>query len=128
MGAANDPRAPWNEVPQDCVDIEVTCSNTLSKSATISVDDYKVDGLDEDGYPDYNYEDCDLKTQWSEQLFTAKEALDYAVKCAQEMSKLADIMSNTHPNIARKIKLAAHALKSACNGWDEDEFEVATDF
>ena len=65
------PDAPWNEVSTTPVDVEVTVSITLSKTVTVSVDDYTAEpNWDEEGYcePSYDFSECDLKRAVQEQI------------------------------------------------------------
>ena len=49
-GAANDPRAPYNQKENPEVEVEVTVSVTLSKTVKVLVTDYElIEDFDEDG-------------------------------------------------------------------------------
>lgn len=78
MGADNS-SAPWNQKDLKEKDIEVTISITLSKTVTISVNDYKIgeSGLDEDGYyfEDIDFSECNLEEAVKEQI-TLPQDLD----------------------------------------------------
>ena len=39
-GAANDPSAPYNQSDPDDMDFDVTCSQTLSKTVTVTTNNY----------------------------------------------------------------------------------------
>lgn len=78
-GAEHDPNAPWNQKDLEEKDIEVTISVTLSKTVTISVNDYKIgeSGLDEEGYyfEDIDFSECNLEEAVKEQI-TLPQDLD----------------------------------------------------
>lgn len=80
-GAANDPRAPYNEPPTEEREVEVTVSITLSKTVKVKVTDYEYfEGeVDEDGYnpPSYDYSNCNLEAAVKEQIFLPHEAHQY---------------------------------------------------
>lgn len=79
LGAEHDPNAPWNQKDLEEKDIEVTISVTLSKTVTISVNDYKIgeSGLDEEGYyfEDIDFSECNLEEAVKEQI-TLPQDLD----------------------------------------------------
>ena len=79
LGAEYDPNAPWNQKDLEEKDIEVTISVTLSKTVTISVNDYKIgeSGLDEEGYyfEDIDFSECNLEEAVKEQI-TLPQDLD----------------------------------------------------
>lgn len=63
LGARDDPNAPYNEVDNPEVEIEVCVSITLHKTFKLKVKDYTIiaEGKDEDGYfCDRDFSDCDL--------------------------------------------------------------------
>ena len=51
-GAANDPNAPYNEVEVPEADFEVTCSQSLSRTATVTTTDYNPGAYGYDCEPD----------------------------------------------------------------------------
>jgi hypothetical protein len=79
LGAEHDHNAPWNQKDFEEKDIEVTISVTLSKTVTISVNDYKIEesGLDEEGYyfEDIDFSECNLEEAVKEQI-TLPQDLD----------------------------------------------------
>ena len=126
-GAYNDPNAPYNQVDSEPVEVEVTISQSLSRSTTITVTDYTAEEWEdyepdeEDGFyriggVDYDFSDSDLKGAYEEQEYTIPELLDYLkayliadiAKCSEESGK--------------KKKLQ-HIL-ACCEGWEIDETEV----
>lgn len=117
-GAECDSRAPWNEQKLPEQEVEVTCSNTLSKSTTISVDDYEVTEYDEKGNPCFDYSDSDLKKVFLNNYYTAKEALDLAAEFAKKVYTTLD--RKEHSGLVS----AAVDVFNACEGWNEDELEI----
>ena len=126
-GTEFDTNAPWNQSGTESVEVEVTISQSLSRSTTITVTDYIAEEwkdveCDEDSYMsrtggiDYNFSDSDLKGAYEEQEYTIPELLDYLkayliadiAKCSEESGK--------------KKKLQ-HIL-ACCEGWKVDETEV----
>lgn len=76
--------APWNEdsdtPPRE---IDVTVSISMSKTFTITVDDYSVDTeVDEDGHVDRNidYSDCNLIEAVNSQICLPDKAYKYLLK------------------------------------------------
>lgn len=76
---SNSSDAPWNEEDIEEKELEVTISVTLSKTVTITVDDYKIidQGVDEDGYSyeEIDYNNCNLKKAVKEQITLPQEKL-----------------------------------------------------
>ena len=101
-GAANDPRAPYNEPLVEGREVEVTISLTISKTVKVAVTDYEYfEGeRDEDGYnpPCYDYSNCDLKAAVKEQIYL--------------------------PHEVHKHMLEGTQLKKDLEGWIVDDFEV----
>ena len=75
------PNAPWNQVDNPEMEIEVTVSITLSKTVKIKVSDYQItdSGKDEDGeyFEDIDYSNCDLKGAVEEQIVLPQSAHMY---------------------------------------------------
>lgn len=103
LGAANDSRAPYNEVENPEVELNVLVSVTLSKVVTVKVKDYDIvdEGQDEDGnyYCDMDFSDTNLLAAVEEQ-----------VVLPQDSSLYVDVGSNLK---------AANDL----SGWNVDEIE-----
>lgn len=126
-GVEYNPNAPWNQTNPESVKVEVTISQSLSRSTTIEVTDYtatKYDDIeyDEDGYInriegiDYDFSDSDLKGVYEEQEYTIPELLDYL-----KAYLIVDI--NECSKESSKRKKLQHILK-CCEGWEVDETEV----
>lgn len=124
----NTPGAPWTEesIPEE--DFEVTCSQTLSKTVTVTTDNYipGASGVDyepddEGGYyasgwhddPDTSetdwakeYHDCDYHTP-SQLLLLFKD-------CLLQMRKNGEVFRTLY---------LTNKLIEECEGWTEDETE-----
>ena len=103
LGAVNDPRAPYNDVENPEVELNVLVSVTLSKVVTVKVKDYDIvdEGQDEDGnyYCDMDFSDTNLLAAVEEQIVLP-----------QDSSLYVDVGSNLK---------AANDL----SGWNVDEIE-----
>ena len=126
-GVEYNPNAPWNQTDPEPVKVEVTISQSLSRSTTITVTDYtatKYDDIeyDEDGYInriegiDYDFSDSDLKGAYEEQEYTIPELLNYL-----KAYLIVDI--NECSTESGKRKGLQHIL-NCCEGWIVDETEV----
>lgn len=75
LGAASDSRAPWNQVDNSEVDVDVEVSITLSKVVRIRTCNYVKHyyGRDEDGFPDVDFEYDDLANDVLEQVYLPHE-------------------------------------------------------
>lgn len=64
LGAKNDPRAPYNEVENPEVEIELYVWYSIGKKIKVKTSDYKIEsGADEDGYwEEHNFDNTDF---WS---------------------------------------------------------------
>lgn len=121
-GAEFDSNAPWNkqELPEQ--DIDITCSNTLSKSVSVHTDNYKIDGYDEFGYPCLDLSECNLNEVYeANNHYTAKQALDLAAEFAKRIYTTLD--NKDHSGLIS----AAVEVFNACEGWNEDELEIVVD-
>ena len=118
-GAANDPRAPYNQ-PQD-EEVEVMVTQTLSKETVLLVEDphtfveYDYDPLDgftKVGITEYN---DDLEEYYRNQDKTPLEI----IKCCEKIAK--QLTADGHRFYAG---ICISSLLEACDGWEEDEFKV----
>ena len=125
MGA-DTPSAPWNQSDPEPIEVEVCASITLSKSTTISVEDYTAEGWEDfdigdegetihTGGVDYDFSNCDLLEAFKEQEYTIPELLDLLKDYAQ-----ADLTGYPLHHTEAKIK----AILKACDSWEVDEEEV----
>ena len=85
---ADGPDAPWNQSDLEPVEVDVTISQSLSRSTKIKVTDYisneweDVEPNNKGGFYrtkeiEYDFSDCDLKGAYEEQEYTIPELLDY---------------------------------------------------
>ena len=95
LGAANDSRAPYNEVENPEVEINVTVSVTLSKTVQVKVKDYDIvdEGVDEDGsyFCDMDFSETNLLAAVEEQIILPQDASLYVdigsnLKAANDLS------------------------------------------
>ena len=81
LGAANDPRVPYNQKENPEVEINVTVSVTLSKTVKVKVNDYEVlaEGKDEDGgyFVDRDFSNTDLISAVEDQIVLPQDASLY---------------------------------------------------
>lgn len=124
---ADGPDAPWNQSEPEPVEVDVTISQSLSRSTKIITTDYIVNEW-EDFEPDeegrfyrtggieYDFSDSDLKGAYEEQDYTIPELLDYL-----KAYLIADI-ADCDKESGKKQKLQ-HIL-DCCEGWEVDETEV----
>ena len=103
-GAANDPRAPYNQCENPEIEIEVTVSITLSKTVKVLVTDYDVDeGVDEDGaYRTLDFSNTNLQAAVEEQVILPQDASLY-VDVGSNL-KAADDLSGWHVDEMECIK------------------------
>ena len=110
LGAEYDSSAPYNQSDEfdNVIDIQVTCSNTLSKDFVLSTNQ-----CDEEGNLSDN---CNLTEEFYNQEYSAKQALDLAVKLANLVFKKGITDA--------ELRGAAGEVLDACSDWNEDELEV----
>lgn len=92
-GAANDPRAPYNQKENPEVEVEVTVSVTLSKTVKVLVTDYElIEDFDEDGpYVVKDFTDTNFLAAVEEQVVLPQNASLYVdvgsnLKAANDLS------------------------------------------
>lgn len=124
---ADTPNAPWNQSDPEPIEIEVTISQSLSRSTKIKVTDYivneweDVDSDDEGGFHkiggvEYDFSDSDFKEAYEIQEYTIPELLEYLksylindiAQCSEESNK----------------KKLLQCILKGCEGWNVDETEV----
>ena len=110
LGADYDSNAPWNQSDEsdNVIDIQVTCSSTLSKDFVLTTDQCDSEGNLSD--------DCNLTEEFYNQQYSAKQALDLAVKLANLVFKKG--LTDT------ELRVTAGEVLDACSDWNEDELEV----
>lgn len=131
-GAYNDKNAPYNEESVPEMDFKVTVSQTLSKTVTVSTNDYipGASGVDyetdDEGHSyavpyqeDPDTSDTDWKAVFENCEFKIQDLLNELKRYV-----LSDL-SMTGPNTGKGRYL--RQLLEACDGWVEDDYEVSKD-
>ena len=128
---ADTPDAPWNQSDPEPIEVEVTISQSLSRSTTIEVHDYTIkewedtEYIKEEGISrigkgiDYDFSDSNLKEAYEMQEYTIPELLEYL------KSYLINDIAQCVEGSSRQ-KLLKYILKG-CEGWTVDETEVIKD-
>ena len=127
-GAYNDPSAPYNEpiIPDE--DFEITCSQSLSKTVTVTTNNYipRASGIDyerddEGGtYASPWHDDPDTSdTNWADEYHEN----DYHTPL-QLIQLLEQVLKNNleHGIVFKNSKFTQHLINE-CEGWAEDETE-----
>lgn len=123
LGAANDSRAPYNQVDPPEIDVDIWVSTTLSRSAVIRTNDYKEGEpdmeRDEEGFitgmRNLDFSNCNFLACFQKQHYTLKELLDAIVKLTEEV--------NQHGLTDENLKQLNRLSKEA-ELWEEDEIEA----
>ena len=112
-GAENDSSAPYNEpvVPEQ--EFEITISQTLSKTVTVTTDNYNPI-LDESGLVYIDTSETDWYEVYEEQHYTITELLEHLQVFAEKELK------NVSPNSGRGIEL--QNIINACKDWIVDDY------
>lgn len=120
-GAEFDPNAPYNEVGLPEEEFDVCISSSLSKSTTVTTNDYSVDSWDEeDGNASFDTSDTNWEQAYNNDgHYTPLELIQKFKEVLSELVKDTDIKP-------RKKKEYEHLI-SECEGWSEDELEVIED-
>lgn len=113
-GAYNDPNAPYNEpiIPERDFDIDVEF--VMSKTVTVTTNDYAPEYDDEDGRENANTENTD----W-EEAYDNSGHLTIAEMLQELESYVKDDMEKTAPN-SGKGRYLQRVLES-CQGWEVKE-------
>lgn len=113
-GAYSDPNAPYNEpiIPERDFDIDVEF--VMSKTVTVTTNDYAPEYDDEDGRENANTENTD----W-EQAYDNSGHLTIAEMLQELESYVKDDMTKTAPN-SGKGRYLQRVLES-CQGWEVKE-------
>ena len=131
MGADNE-QAPWNQPDIEEMDFEVTVSQTLSRTVTVTTSDY-IPGasgveyeVDDEGhtYAIPWHDDPDTSdTDWK----SAYESADFKIQDLIEELRgyVQDDLAKTSPNSGKGQYLKQ--LLAACDGWIEDDYEVTNE-
>ena len=93
-GAANDPRAPYNQVEPEAVAFNVAATFTLEKTVELTTVQYEGGETDDEGYVEpYDTLGVDWKDEYKEQQYNPVELLE----------KLADIVEQNLDVIRHKL-------------------------
>ena len=120
MGAANDPRAPWNE--PDWPEIEVTAKATLIKetvvlgSGTHTCTECEIEPDGTRSYVSFSESDDDVQELFREQEKSPIELITALEKIVTQLMKSKKLRFYARYNLRE--------LLDACAGWEEAEFEV----
>ena len=137
----NTPDAPWNESEVPEKDFEVTCSQTLSRTATVTTNnyipgasgcDYEPDG--EGGYCACGWQDDDdtSDTNWGDEydacgyktpLQLIQILRDYLGRDLDRVDIIAEETNQNKAFLERKLK---HLIEE-CDCWQDDETEYILD-
>jgi hypothetical protein len=119
MGAANDPRAPYNE--PEWPEIEVTATATLVKETVVlgsgkhTCTECEIEPDGSRSYVSFTESDDDVRELFRDQDMTPAEIFR---KCEKVVSQL---VTDGHRFYAH---VNLHSLLDALDGWEEKEFEV----
>jgi len=119
MGAANDPRAPWNE--PEWPEIEVTATATLVKetvvlgSGTHTCTECEIEPDGSRSYSSFTESDDDVNELFREQDMTPAEIFR---KCEKVVNQLIKDGKLSYAGVSLK------RLLDALDGWEETEFNV----
>ena len=136
-GAEYDPSAPYNQVDVPEKDFEVTCVQTLSRTATVTTNnyipgasgcDYEPDG--EGGYCACGWQDDDdtSDTNWSQEYDVCgyKTPLQLIQLFKEELEKQLNECNEATSEGKTEARRLKHLIEE-CKCWDEDETEYCVD-
>lgn len=116
-GAYDDPNAPYNQCDPPDHDFEALCSQTLSKSDSITTNKYNLEcSCDEDGcYKSYDTSDIDWSEEWHENdHYTPLQLIGILSQCLNTMLEQGLYI--------KSIQHTKHLIEE-CKDWQEDETE-----
>ena len=120
MGAANDPRAPWNE--PEWPEIEVTATATLVKetvvlgSGTHTCTECEIEPDGSRSYSSFTESDDDVNELFREQEMTPAEIFRKCEKIVRQLRSALKVRFYAKVNLDR--------LLDALEGWEETELNV----
>lgn len=137
---ADTPDAPWNQVDVPEKDFDVTCSQSLSRTAVVTTNnyipggsgvDYEPDG--EGGYCACGWQDDDdtSGTDWSKEYsydhYTPLQLIqmlrEYVANDLDRVDIIAEETNQSKAFLERKLK---HLIEE-CDCWNDDETEFCVD-
>lgn len=104
LGAANDPRAPYNEKSKKIVSVNVTISVTYSKTLDIAAPE--------------GHTDADLREIVEEMGILPNDIL------RDKHTELRNYIKRNENKLDAKYKAKLIKKRDNCKPWNEDEFEV----
>ena len=117
-GAANDPRAPYNEEPMPEVEVEVTVrlvKGTVVYAETHDCVEWEIDP-DTGRREPVHYTECDdVEAAYREQEYTPSEIMAKCQKVCQQLKR------DGHRWYAG---VNIGQLADSCDGWEEEELNV----
>ena len=127
-GAYNDPNAPWNEVEVPEEDFEITCSQSLSKTVTVTTNNYipgasgvDYESDDEGGVYASAWHDAPdtTDTNWADEYHendyhTPLQLIELFGQFLEEQK--------AHGIVFKSPKFTDHLIEE-CKDWNEDETE-----
>ena len=132
---ADTPDAPWNQSDPDDMDFDVTCSQTLSKTVTVTTNNYipGAEGVDYESddeggcYASPWHDDPDTSdTNWAEEYhnndhYTPIQLIELYKETLKEQLKSWEGMDEI-PSTKAQVRRIEHLIEE-CEGWTEDETE-----
>ena len=99
-GAANDPRAPYNQVDPEAVAFNVAATFTLEKTVELTTVQYEGGETDDEGYTEpYDTLGVDWKAEYNEQQYNPVELLEkLADLVEQNLDVIRSKLLYLHPN------------------------------
>lgn len=113
-GAYSDPNAPYNEPVIPELDFDIDVEFVMSKTVTVTTNDYAPEYDDEDGREYANTENTD----W-EQAYDNNGHLTIAEMLQELESYVKDDMTKTAPNSGKGLYLKR--VLESCQGWEVKE-------
>lgn len=119
-GAEQDPRCPWlKDAEQEPIEVHVCATEVLHKSFKIETSGYSATPDLFGGY-DLDYSNCSFVNDF-------KDCGEYTLEdLLKKLPKYLDIVFKNAERLGLKEeeKKEVKVLSQACEGWEQDEFEV----
>lgn len=123
-GAANDPRAPYNQVEPEAVAFNVEATFTMAKTVELCTKQYEGGEVDEEGYNEpYDTLGVDWKAEYKEQCFTPKELLERLADLVEENlgtieGKLCFLHPEWRTGYIKTMMRYYKSLVASARGWE----------
>ena len=118
-GAEFDPMAPWNQIDVPEKDFDITCCQVLSKSVTVTTDNYNMYFDDEDRQNHFDFSDADWQAAFNENGYHTPEQLLLLFKQF--------LKENLSHGIVFKSPAFTKQIIKECADWTVDETEFVED-